>query len=162
MTTTTTTSFVYLIRDGDRHKIGKSDNPHFRLTEVASRAAVIVHLIPSVNPFQVENALHRRFAALRADGPGREWFNLDASDVALICTLARVDSADDLPADLSPAPVEFQDRHKNPVASFRPKPPMRAVLQQLADDERRSVAQIIEILLEEAMTARGLWPPSAD
>lgn len=54
-------------------------------------------------------------------------------------------------ADAGPPP---EDRHKNTVVSFRPPAEMRARLQELAEQERRSVAQVIEFLIEEAFAAR--------
>jgi hypothetical protein len=56
---------------------------------------------------------------------------------------------DDLPSD----------RHKYPVMSVRPPDPMRRVITELARGERRSLSQTILFLLEEALAARGLWPP---
>ena len=44
------------------------------------------------------------------------------------------------------------------VVSFRPPQGLRSVLQAVADSERRSMSQMIEILLEEALKARGKWP----
>ena len=55
-------------------------------------------------------------------------------------------------------PEPRTDRHKNAVVSFRPDAPLRAAIQELAEAERRSVAQVVEILLEEALAARKLWP----
>lgn len=51
------------------------------------------------------------------------------------------------------------DRHKNPVASFRPSPQMRAVIQRLADADDRSFAYVVEKLLAEILTQKKLWPP---
>ena len=59
------------------------------------------------------------------------------------------------PADQPDAPA---DRHKDKVMSLRPSADLRAVIQELADDERRSLAQMAEILLEEALKGRGRWP----
>lgn len=35
------------------------------------------------------------------------------------------------------------------------------ILQSIAQEERRSVAQVVVILLEEALGVRGKWPPSS-
>jgi hypothetical protein len=58
----------------------------------------------------------------------------------------------------SEAEPEAADRHKNTVVSFRPAPELRAAIGALAVADRRSMAQMIEILLEEALKARGCWP----
>ena len=46
------------------------------------------------------------------------------------------------------------DRHKHTVVSFRPPPDFLEKLRALAKGERRSVAQLVQILLEEAIQAR--------
>lgn len=53
------------------------------------------------------------------------------------------------------------DRHKNTVVSFRPEHALRAALQAVASAQRRSVAQVVVLLLEKALEADGLWPPAA-
>ena len=53
------------------------------------------------------------------------------------------------------------DRHKHAVLSLRPPPAIRAAVAQMARAERRSLAQAALILLEEALAARGLFPPAA-
>lgn len=50
------------------------------------------------------------------------------------------------------------DRHKSTVVSFRPEQVVRAVLQGVAESQRRSVAQVVVLLLEKALEADGLWP----
>lgn len=54
------------------------------------------------------------------------------------------------------------DRHKNTVFSLRPSPELRGVIEAEAAAERRSLAQMAEILLEEALAARGKWPVGGD
>lgn len=51
------------------------------------------------------------------------------------------------------------DRHKYPLVSVRPTPALADVLKRLAQEERRSVSQIVVLLLEEALKAKKLWPP---
>lgn len=53
-----------------------------------------------------------------------------------------------------------KDGHKNQVVSIRPEPQMRDVIEQLAKKERRKLSPMILLLVEEALVARGLWPPS--
>ena len=52
------------------------------------------------------------------------------------------------------------DRHKHAVMSFRPPADIRTAIKALAAKERRSDAQIVQILVEEALQARGLWKPA--
>jgi hypothetical protein len=52
------------------------------------------------------------------------------------------------------------DRHKNAVVSFRPEPALRAALRAVAARQRRSVAQVVVLLLEKALEADGEWPPA--
>lgn len=53
------------------------------------------------------------------------------------------------------------DRHRHPLVSFRPDHGIRHALQRLADQQRRSLSQMAVLLLEEALAAKGLWPPQA-
>lgn len=69
----------------------------------------------------------------------------------MLGTMARKSSA---PPPPEPNEEPKSDRHKNTVVSFRPPAEMRARLIELAESERRSVAQIIEFLIEEALRAR--------
>jgi hypothetical protein len=55
----------------------------------------------------------------------------------------------------APAPKKRQD-YQIPT---RVPPELRRVLEAEAAKERRKVAQMGLILLEEALTARGVWPP---
>jgi hypothetical protein len=45
--------------------------------------------------------------------------------------------------------------------SFRPSADLRAAIEAEAKDDRRSAASMLEILVEEALKARGKWPPPA-
>jgi hypothetical protein len=51
------------------------------------------------------------------------------------------------------------DRHKNRVLSLRPPPSMRAALERLAKEQRRSVAQVALLLLERILISEDLWKP---
>ncbi len=53
------------------------------------------------------------------------------------------------------------DRHKKLLLPGRVSAELRQVLQDYADQQRRSLAQAVELLLEEVMATKGLWPPSA-
>ena len=52
------------------------------------------------------------------------------------------------------------DRHKQTVMTFRPAAALRDAVQALALAERRSASVLLEILVEEALAARGKWPPA--
>jgi hypothetical protein len=47
---------------------------------------------------------------------------------------------------------------KTAMLAIRVTPKLKAVLDQLAEAERRSTATQAEILLEEGLEKRGLWP----
>lgn len=55
---------------------------------------------------------------------------------------------------------EAADRHRHKVIGVRPPEDLRIVLEDLATKDRRPVATMCVILLEEALQARGLWPTS--
>jgi Meiotically Up-regulated Gene 113 (MUG113) protein len=156
------TGFVYLIRDNDAYKIGKSIAPETRLCAVASEDGELVHVIPSANPFQIENALHRFFAACRRnDLPGREWFNLDLEQVELICSLAKVDSADDLPFSIPPKPgqgrkYEFEPKDRQ-ISVMMDDELTRAFKSHLdSTSPRASRTAVVKLALEEYLQRRGV------
>lgn len=53
-----------------------------------------------------------------------------------------------------PAP----DRHRNPSVGYRPGPAVRGILEELADKEKRTLANMVDVLVEEALAGRGLLP----
>lgn len=76
------TGVVYLIRMGEFHKIGKSNDPGRRSYELGLRLPEkhdVVHVIETDDPSGIEAYWHRRFGAQRANG---EWFRLAPGDVA--------------------------------------------------------------------------------
>lgn len=76
------TGVVYLLRMGEFHKIGKSNDPGRRVYEVGLRLPEkheLVHVIDTDDPSGIEAYWHRRFASQRANG---EWFRLSLGDVA--------------------------------------------------------------------------------
>lgn len=76
------TGAVYLIRMGEFHKIGKSNDIGRRVYELGLRLPEkhdVIHIIETDDPAGIEAYWHRRFAAQRANG---EWFRLPPSDVA--------------------------------------------------------------------------------
>lgn len=74
--------FVYMIRSGDRYKIGQTANLGRRSDEIIRQQAVnahLVHSIPTDDPVGIEHYWHERFADRRYKG---EWFVLSREDVA--------------------------------------------------------------------------------
>ena len=75
------TGAVYLIRMGEFHKIGKTNDPGRRAYELGLRLPErhdVLHIIETDDPSGIEAYWHRRFASQRANG---EWFRLSAPDV---------------------------------------------------------------------------------
>jgi hypothetical protein len=75
--------WVYLIKWGAHHKIGRSDDLERRVKQVQTglpEAGELVHAIKTDDPVGIEAYWHERFADRRA--PNGEWFKLSASDVA--------------------------------------------------------------------------------
>lgn len=78
---TVVTGAVYLLRMGEFHKIGKSNDPGRRIYELGIQLPEkhdVVHVIETDDPAGIESYWHRRFASQRANG---EWFRLSADDV---------------------------------------------------------------------------------
>lgn len=76
------TGVVYLIRMGEFHKIGKSNDIGRRVYELGIQLPEkhdVVHVIETDDPSGIEAYWHRRFASQRANG---EWFRLAPADVA--------------------------------------------------------------------------------
>jgi hypothetical protein len=78
----TPTGWVYLIRSGKFHKIGKANHVGRRSYEIGLQLPEkheIVHEIETDDPFGIEAYWHNRFADKRQNG---EWFLLTKEDIA--------------------------------------------------------------------------------
>jgi hypothetical protein len=74
--------FVYLIKSGRFHKIGRSNAAGRREYELAIQLpekAKMIHVIRTDDPSGIEAYWHKRFEAKRKNG---EWFELSATDIA--------------------------------------------------------------------------------
>ena len=74
--------YVYLMRSGRYHKIGRANHVGRRHYEVGLQlpeGLTVVHVIATDDPVGIERYWHARFGDRRANG---EWFKLDRADVA--------------------------------------------------------------------------------
>jgi hypothetical protein len=73
--------FVYLVKSGKFHKIGRSNSAGRRAYEMKLQLpekADLVHEIRTDDPAGIEAYWHKRFEARRKNG---EWFALSAADI---------------------------------------------------------------------------------
>ncbi len=76
------TGFVYLMRSGRHHKIGRTNSLGSRERQLAIKIPVpptAVHSIETDDPVGVEAYWHKRLAEKRGEG---EWFDLTSDDIA--------------------------------------------------------------------------------
>lgn len=72
-----TAGYVYVLKAGDRYKVGRSRNPERRLKQIQACSPVPVELVAAVldeNAAALEARMHAIFEPHRAHG---EWFELD-------------------------------------------------------------------------------------
>lgn len=72
--------YVYLIRNGDLHKIGRTDNLDRRLKQL--QPCVLVQSLKTDRSRDLEYELHKRFKDKRI--PQTEYFRLDEAEVNLV------------------------------------------------------------------------------
>jgi hypothetical protein len=75
--------FVYLIKSGRFHKIGRANSAGRREYELAIQLpekAKTIHVIRTDDPSGIEAYWHNRFAEKRKNG---EWFELSAADIVI-------------------------------------------------------------------------------
>lgn len=72
--------FVYLIRNGDLHKIGRTDNLQRRFKQL--QPDEIVQVLETDRSRDLEHELHQQFKAKRL--PQTEYFRLDDAEVNLV------------------------------------------------------------------------------
>jgi hypothetical protein len=79
-------NYVYLMRSGNRYKIGRAKNVGQRLRtfRTADPTIQVEHVIPCRQASQLEAELHHRFDHQHID---LEWFRLSPGDVAFIKSL---------------------------------------------------------------------------
>ncbi len=79
-------SYVYLMRSGERYKIGQAGNvgQRWRTFRTADPDIRIEHVIPTNQANRLERELHRCFDRKHID---LEWFALSSADVAFIKSL---------------------------------------------------------------------------
>ena len=78
---TNSTGFVYLVKSGGHHKIGKTSSPDRRVYEIGLQLPLgleLIHSIATDDPSGIETYWHNRFKNKRLNG---EWFNLSAQDI---------------------------------------------------------------------------------
>lgn len=63
---------------------------------------------------------------------------------------------------MSKKPNRQSDRHKGSALGLRVSPELRAVLDSKAIEDRRSVAQTVILLLEQALAREGRWPAAPE
>jgi hypothetical protein len=92
--------FVYLCQARDYFKIGKSQDPQVRVTQILTPwgRPALLHTIASARPRWLEKVLHHHFLTRHIIG---EWFRLRSEAIPRIRSLARCDDWDGLPSWLT-------------------------------------------------------------
>lgn len=156
---TSTVGFVYLVRLAEFVKIGRSRNPTGRLSFLQGLPwePTLLHQIASNHFDLIEKALHQRFREVRFRC---EWFRLTEEDIALIKTVERADTVEDLPPELLPPPALPTKRHiKRPFRVTIRGDLAICFRKYLEDHPELNKNQLMEQLLIEALIKRDRWPP---
>lgn len=81
--------YVYLLFSGGVYKIGRTQNVQARMRQLSTGSPLEIKLVHNIKTpcfVQLEAALHKRFQSKRVSGR-KEWFELNADDVALFKSL---------------------------------------------------------------------------
>ncbi len=84
----TDTGYIYVVRREEAYKVGFSRKSVPRRVKTADGQLVLT-IRTGQMPSTLEHLIHHRFKDKRTTGPGskREWFALDADDLAWLCGL---------------------------------------------------------------------------
>lgn len=75
---------IYIIKGGQRYKIGKADNVKMRLSRLQTASPIRLHLVaylPIENAFEMESKIHKDLSEYRVM---REWFEFDDKVLRLV------------------------------------------------------------------------------
>lgn len=167
-------TLVYFARSGDAIKIGCSQNPWSRLTELRTGSPVGVELIATMpGSFELEKQLHLRFAKLRIN---REWFRADDELVAYVATVAATelataatkDSRSQLQQEADLRSQISESEREGERASAPPAPEFQSVAADLVPDNeqhdasgvfaRGDTALLVRQFHSELLSALGTFP----
>ena len=72
---------TYVIYDGFKYKIGKSNDPERRINELTKNSSVFELEVITIFPYNIEKELHNYFESYRDNG---EWFSLNETNIKFI------------------------------------------------------------------------------
>lgn len=85
-----TRQYVYIFKDGEKFKIGKTNNiaRRFQDAKTLNSNISLFHFIDTVDSYLLETKLHNYFNHKRING---EWFNLNNEDLKFICEIKNIE-----------------------------------------------------------------------